>query len=120
MKYIVWLFWLHTLLWGSSDLYEAGQKLYFAKGCNGCHGVKGEGMHNYPMLANQNKGYLAKKLRFFRAGNSNNQQQELMIGFAQDLTDEEIDAITTFLYEFKDVQEERYNPAYETWGDGGS
>ncbi len=120
VKYIFWLFFLSLTLVAQDELYREGERLYFAKGCHGCHGIKGEGMHEYPLLANRNKYFLAKKLRFFREGNSNNQQQEMMIGFAQGLSDDDIEAITHFLYNFVDEQEEMYHPEYETWGDGGS
>lgn len=120
VKFIVWLFLIPTLLWGKSESYDAGERLYFAKGCNGCHGIKGEGLHEYPALANRDKEILAGKLRRFREGISMNQQQELMIGFAQGLSDEEIDALTTFLHEFVDTQVEQYDMEFETWGDGGS
>jgi cytochrome c553 len=120
VRYIVWLFLVSGLLWAKSDNYDAGERLYFEKGCNGCHGIKGEGLHEYPALANRKKEILAGKLKRFRQGLSDNQQQELMIGFAQELSDEEIDALTTFLHEFKDEQTEQYDMEYESWGDGGS
>ena len=120
MRYIVWLFLLPALLLAKSDLYEEGKRLYFAKGCNGCHGIKAEGLHEYPMLANRDKHILAGKLERFRKGLSDNQQQEMMIGFAQGLSDAQIDALTTFLNEFVDDQKESYDPGFETWGDGGS
>ena len=120
MRYIVGLFLLPLCLAAQSDLYDEGKRLYFAKGCNGCHGIKAEGLHEYPMLANRDKTILARKLERFRRGLSDNQQQEMMIGFAQGLSDAEIDAITTYLHEFKDEQKESYDPAFETWGDGGS
>ena len=107
-------------LFAQESLYEQGRILYFDKGCNGCHGVKAEGMNNYPLLANRAKGFLAYKLNQFRKGIANTQTAQMMIAFAQPLSDQEIDAITTFLHDFKDDQQERYNPAYETWGDGGS
>jgi cytochrome c553 len=120
VRSIIWLFLLPALLLAKSELYEAGKRLYFAKGCNGCHGIKAEGMNEYPLLANRAKGYLAYKLDRFRKGLSDNQQQELMIGFARGLSDAEIEALTTFLYEFEDEQTERYDIPFETWGDGGS
>jgi len=120
VKYILALFLLVHGAWGQSDRYKQGEQLYFAKGCNGCHGIKGEGLHEYPALAGRQKQILAGKLEQFRKGISQNQQQELMIGFAQELHDDEIDALTTFLSTFKDTQTERYEIPYESWGDGGS
>ena len=119
VKYILGLFLAATLC-GAADTYETGRELYFAKGCNGCHGVKAEGVHEYPALAKRDKEILVRKLEQFRSGVSMNQQQELMIGFARDLNDDEIDALTTFLSTFKDDQQERYDIPFEPWGDGGS
>ena len=120
VRYIVWLFLVSGLLWAKSDNYDEGERLYFSKGCNGCHGIKGEGLHEYPALANRNKAILVGKLERFRKGLSDNQQQEMMIGFAQGLSDAEIDALTTFLHEFEDEQTEQYDMEFESWGDGGS
>jgi cytochrome c553 len=113
-------FLLLPSLYAESDLYEKGKILYFEKGCNGCHGTKAEGMTNYPFLANRAKGYLAYKLERFRDKISDKQVQEMMIPFAENLSDKEIDALTTFLSEYHDEQGERYEPGFETWGDGGS
>lgn len=101
-------------------LYEQGKTLYFQNGCGNCHGSRAEGTGNYPMLANRAKGFLAYKLKTFRNGIAENPMQEMMIGFAAPLSDEDIDAITTFLNEYRDEQTERYDPAFQTWGDGGS
>lgn len=101
--------------------YETGKKLYMERGCNGCHGNKAEGLHNYPRLANRAKGFLTYKLERFRSKISDNQQQEMMIPFALELSDAEIDALTTFLYEYVDEGSAgRYDDSYQTHGDGGS
>ena len=101
-------------------LYEKGKTLYFQNGCSNCHGSRGEGTGNYPLLANKPKGFLSYKLETFRKGVADSARQEMMIGFAAALTDAQIDAITTFLSDFHDAQTERYDTEYETWGDGGS
>lgn len=103
-----------------TELYDHGKTLYFQKGCSNCHGSKAEGTGNYPMLANRAKGFMAYKLKTFRKGVAETPMQEMMIGFATPLSDADIDAITTFLSDFVDEQSEKYDPAYETWGDGGS
>jgi len=104
----------------SPDLYDKGKTLYFQNGCNNCHGSRAEGTGNYPMLANRAKGFLAYKLSTFRKGVADTPMQEMMIGFAQTLSDADIDAITTFLSDYHDAQTERYDPGYQQWGDGGS
>jgi cytochrome c553 len=120
VRLIAVLFLLFTSLLAQSPLYEKGRELYFEKGCNGCHGTKAEGMTNYPSLANRAKGFLAYKLENFRKGIVTTQIQQMMIAFAQPLSDQDIDALTTFLHEYVDDQKKFYNPGYETWGDGGS
>ncbi len=107
-------------LFASSEQYKEGEALYFAKGCNGCHGIKAEGMTAYPALANRAKGFLTYKLKRFRSHISDNQQQEMMIPFAIGLSNKDIEALTTFLNKYVDTQEEHYDSSYEVWGDGGS
>ncbi len=120
MRFIALFFTLFVSLHATMTLYEKGQELYFQKGCNGCHGIKAGGMTTYPALANRAKGFLTYKLKQFRDKISQNQQQKMMIPFATGLRDKEIDALTTFLSDFVDTQEEQYDSSYETWGDGGS
>jgi len=120
VRHILLLFATVGLLSAKSPLYERGEGLFFEKGCNGCHGTKAEGTHTYPALANRAKGYLADKLRRFRAKEAPTQMSQMMIPFAEPLSDDDIDALTTFLNEFEDTQTQHYNPAYEAWGDGGS
>lgn len=120
MRLIVAFIILSVSLFSQDSLYEQGRILYFEKGCNGCHGVKAAGINTYPALANRAKGFLAYKLTQFRQGTANTQSAQIMLSFAQSLNDHDIDAITTFLHDFKDDQKERYNPEFQTWGDGGS
>ncbi len=120
MRFIVLFLLFFTSLFASSELYKQGEALYFQKGCNGCHGIKAEGITSYPALANRAKGFLTYKLERFRNQISDNQQQEMMIPFAIALSDNDINAITTFLNEFVDTQQEQYDSSYEVWGDGGS
>jgi len=120
LRFITLFCLLFLSLYAATPLYEKGQELYFQKGCNGCHGIKAEGMTSYPALANRAKGFLSYKLKRFRDKISENQQQEMMIPFATALSDDEIDALTTFLNAFVDSDDERYDSSYEPWGDGGS
>lgn len=99
--------------------YEQGKKLYFSKGCNGCHGVSATGTHEYPSLAYRRKSLLEYKLKDFRAKRGNSQQSELMIPFALQLTDKEIDQLTTFLSEFHENKSNDKNE-FSIRGDGGS
>lgn len=120
LKSILIIALLFASLIADDTQYEVGKDLYFEKGCNGCHGLKAEGMNEYPGLANRAKGFLTYKLQRFRSGVSDNQQQEMMLAFARSLSDEEIDALTTYLNEYHDEDTERYDSSFQTWGDGGS
>ncbi|MBN2894366.1 MAG: cytochrome c [Campylobacterales bacterium] len=119
MRLIAPLF-LALCLQGDATLYEQGRALYFEKGCNGCHGLKAEGMNNYPSLANRAKGFLAHRLERYRSGDTPTQIAQIMIPFAQPLSDAQIDALSTYLHEFVDEAGDGVSPKFQTWGDGGS
>jgi len=113
---------LHIDLYAQIDNYTQGEILYSQKGCNGCHGIHGEGMHEYPVLMNKPKWYLVKKMKFYRGKTGvMNQTAQIMIPFAQNLNDEEISYLTYYLSQYKeDVNAPKYDIEYESWGDGGS
>lgn len=120
MRYIFLIFFLFSLSEASSA-YELGKKLYMKNGCFSCHGINLEGVHKYPYLANRAKGYMTYKLQRFRSKISDNQQQEMMIPFAVDLSDEDIENLTTYMYEFvKEDNKNRYDDNFYIQGDGGS
>ena len=101
--------------------YQKGKKIYREKGCYSCHGNNLEGVHRYPKLSNRAKGFLAYKLQRFRDKISDNQQQEMMIAFAIGLSDDDIDALTTYMHEFiEDRLKKRYDTSFQPEGDGGS
>jgi len=117
MRTFVLLFISTTLLLAST--YEEGKKLYFEKGCNGCHGITAGGSAQYPALAYRRKPFLVDKLKGFRAKKGSTQLSQMMIPFALGLSDTQIDALTTFFSEFK----EGSIPAkrdFNIKGDGGS
>lgn len=116
-KIILFLFPL--LLYGGSDLYTIGKKLYFSKGCNGCHGISATGSNLYPALAFRRKPFLIYKLTEYRAKRGATQQSQLMIPFASELSDKEIDALTTFLSDYHE-NKSNYKMDTSTRGDGGS
>lgn len=108
-----------SVLIAAPSPYEEGKKLYFSKGCNGCHGVSATGTHEYPSLAYRRKAFLIYKLKNFRAKEGNTQQAELMIPFALALSDTQINAIATFLSEYHETKGIHKNE-FTTRGDGGS
>jgi cytochrome c553 len=117
-KILLSILFLITL---NADQYTKGEILYFQKGCNGCHGLGGSGMNNYPKLAHRSEAYLLKKLDAYAKGTIKTMQASLMRSFALSLTKEESKDLVYYLANVKEEEEqERYAPAYETWGDGGS
>ena len=120
MRFITLFFLIYTIAVAKTP-YELGKELYMGKGCFSCHGNKADGLHNYPALANRAKGYLTYKLEKFRSRKSDNQQQEMMVGYAIGLSDKDIDYLTTFFAEYKDDESaESYDDSYQEHGDGGS
>ena len=117
LKFIVFL--LPLFLYGAADMYKTGKKLYFAKGCNGCHGISASGTNLYPALDYRRKPFLISKLKAYRAKQGSTQQSQLMIPFAMELSDKEIDALTTFLSDYNE-NKSNYKPDLGTRGDGGS
>jgi len=117
MRIFVLLFLSTTLLLAST--YEEGKKLYFEKGCNGCHGITAGGSAQYPALAYRRKPFLVDKLKGFRAKQGSTQLSQMMIPFALGLSDTQIDALTTFFSEFKEeVSHDKTERSSR--GDGGS
>lgn len=113
------LCFLPVILCAAPDLYTQGKKLYFSKGCNGCHGVSASGSNRYPALAYRRKPFLVYRLKEYRAKRGNTQQAQLMIPFAVELGDGEIDALTTYLSEYHEGKS-TYTPEFSNRGDGGS
>jgi cytochrome c553 len=112
-------FLLPIALCAAPDLYTQGKKLYFSKGCNGCHGISAAGSAQYPALAYRRKAFLAHKLKEYRAKKGATQLSQMMIPFAMGLSDREIDALTTFFSEYREGKS-TYAPDLSNRGDGGS
>ncbi len=109
-------------LHGDGNAYKKGEILYAQKGCNGCHGVYGEGLSSYPRIVHKPHYLLVKKLKFYRAKTGvMNQTAQIMIPFAENLSDSEINNLSVYLSKYKANEDApRYELPYETWGDGGS
>ena len=120
--YIVVLFFctLLTLNASPSTYYDQGKKLYFSKGCNGCHGVSAGGTNLYPALAFRRKAFLVYKLTRLRTKQGDTQLSQMMIPFAMGLSDIQIDALTTFLSDYHEHSKEHYTPDNSMTGGGSS
>ncbi len=116
MKVIFLTLIVSLTLFGSSNNYEVGKALYNDRGCSNCHGTYAEGSGSYPKLANRSKKFLLYKLKEFRAGRSTKQIQQVMFGFAKNLNDKEMDALTTFLSNYKEESNDKYQLDYDIIG----
>jgi len=109
---------LVTSIYADSANYNKGEMLYFSKVCNGCHGVDALGGGVYPKLANKKKKYLKERLYYFKKGKVSTQNQEMMVQFILNFSDEDIENIATFLSEHK--KRELRNVAEDLFGGYGS
>jgi cytochrome c553 len=121
LKIAISILFIPYILFSSDQIYINGEQLYFGKGCLSCHGTDATGLHNYPSLAKRSKWDLKRRLLKFRSGIESSQQSLIMIPFAKNLTDREIDELSYFLQNIKQNEDqEEYDMEYEPWGDGGS
>jgi cytochrome c553 len=76
-----------------------GAKLYVDKTCASCHGDAGNKpiAENYPKLGGQNKAYLIDKLKGYKSGEVKGNQAAVMEPMAKMLSDEEAEAVATYL-----------------------
>jgi cytochrome c553 len=69
--------------------------------CVGCHGVKGKGVSPttsmYPVIGGQQKEYILKQLRDFRAGIRTNSPNGIMNMIAGTLSDADIEAVADYI-----------------------
>ena len=85
---------------------EAGKKKV-QEVCAACHGVDGAApiMPEYPKLSGQYPDYLAKALRDYKSGARKN---PIMAGFAQSLTDKDIENVSAYFSTQPGVLATRY------------
>lgn len=91
------------------DLVEHGRSLYMGgshsagiASCAGCHGPSGEGIPgaHFPQLRGQHADYTADRLRRYRAGENNGDDDpysNIMVTVARNLTDADIEALASFI-----------------------
>lgn len=83
-------------------IYRAGNAESGVPACMACHGPAGEGnpLAGYPALAGQHAVYTAKMLTKFRSGENYGEKDapsQIMNGSASELTDEEIQAVSSYI-----------------------
>lgn len=65
--------------------------------CSQCHGPNGQGVGaNFPPLAGQDADYLKAQLHAWREGTRHNDPEELMVGIANRLDEEQIEMIAEY------------------------
>ncbi|OOE96838.1 c-type cytochrome [Salinivibrio sp. IB643] len=81
------------------QLYMAGDAERGIAACVACHGPRGNGTPSsgFPKISGQPANYLASQLKMFRAEERHNDMNNMMRSVAAKLTDEEIDALSSYL-----------------------
>jgi cytochrome c553 len=84
------------------QIFRAGNAESGVPACMACHGPAGEGnpLAGYPALAGQQAVYTANILNRFRAGENWGEEDaasQVMNGVAAELTDDEIDAVASYI-----------------------
>lgn len=87
------------LLEAGKSLYQGGNSKTNIAACIACHGPKGSGnpAAGFPKLSFQHAAYTAVRLKAYRAGKENYPGTEIMNNLAKNLTDEEIDAVSSYI-----------------------
>lgn len=83
------------------DLYHGGNPDTGVPACMACHGPTGNGIPGagYPMVRAQHTDYTADRLKRYRDGETNQDDpySEIMVGVAENLTDAEIEAVSSYI-----------------------
>ncbi|MEJ8569527.1 c-type cytochrome [Elongatibacter sediminis] len=91
-----------ALVEAGRSLWRAGNAESGVPACMACHGPAGEGnpLAGYPRLAGQHAVYTASMLTRFRSGENwgpKDANSHVMNGAASELTDEEIEAVSSYI-----------------------
>ena len=81
---------------GAQDFVAAD---HYEEICSNCHGPTAKGMASFPKLAGQDAEYLQTRLEQYRAGETVGYNTALMAPHAADLTDEQIEALASYIAE---------------------
>jgi cytochrome c553 len=97
------------------------EALYLKNGCNGCHGMYGEGMGASPRLQGVRKEVLLRRLKDLQNGKTRSAFGTIMISFAKALDENQTKEMAKYLSNLETkVDDARYEIEYEPAGDGGS
>ena len=80
-------------------VYRAGNVQKGVMACAGCHGPTGLGnpLAGYALIQGQHSVYVANQLRAYKAGARTTDPNQMMRNIAAQLSDEEIDAVASFV-----------------------
>jgi cytochrome c553 len=80
-------------------VYRAGNAEGKVVPCSGCHGPAGRGnpLAGYPSIQGQHATYVAAQLRAFKSGARTSDPNLMMRNIAAQLSDEEIDAVASYV-----------------------
>lgn len=83
-------------------LYQSGNAETGVPACSACHGPSGAGIKGalYPRVGGQHADYTVKRLNDYRNGVTNGEEDPysaIMVGVAENLTDEEIQAVSSYI-----------------------
>ena len=97
------------------------ETIYLKNACNSCHGMYGEGMGSTPRLQGQKAKVLLERLKNLQQGKTRTATGTVMISFAKSLDENQTEQMAKYLSTLKTViDEDRYDEAYDTAGDGDS
>jgi cytochrome c553 len=80
-------------------LYRAGDNNSGVPACLACHGPRGDGNPAalYPSIRGQQATYVVNQLKAYRAGTRQTDQNQMMRNVAASMTDEQIDAVASYV-----------------------
>ena len=97
------------------------ETLYLKNGCNGCHGMYGEGIGASPRLQGIREDILLRRLKNLQQGKPRSAFGTVMVSFAKALDENQTKEMAKYLSNLKTiVDDDRYDIEYEPAGDGGS
>jgi cytochrome c553 len=112
---------IFTALLSFSHATSEMEELYLQNGCNGCHGMYGEGIGASPRLQGVREEILLRRLKDLQKGKTRSAFGTIMISFAKALDENQTKAMAKYLSNLKtEVDDERYEIEYTPAGDGGS
>jgi cytochrome c553 len=88
---------------GPGDQVRLGETVYSQRGCNKCHGNRGEGNGEklYPALAAQHYSYLVREMELIKTGARGNSHPEMVVTL-RDISTADMEAVADYLARLPD------------------